>query len=211
MSPRATSRLENQLYAAGYQVVAGLDEVGRGAWAGPVVAAAAILPRRVRIGKVFDSKAVTKMQRAHLCTSIKKVALAYAIGEASAAEIDALGMTRALLRAYVRALEQLVPRPSIVLVDGWRLAQLPFEQRAIIKGDQQSKCIAAASIIAKEYRDALMTRLGSQFPGYGFDQHKGYGTRQHQEALRTYGVCKIHRCTFGWVRDRVEHKRVATV
>ncbi len=201
VATRATFRLENKLYRDGYRNIAGLDEVGRGAWAGSVVAAAAILPRDLSIGQIFESKSVNKAQRAQLYNYIKTRALTYGIGAASAREIEKFGMTKALLLAYQRALAKLDPQPDMVLVDGLKLKIFPYPHKAVIHGDQQSKSIAAASIIAKEYRDGLMTKLSPQYPEYGFHLHKGYGTAHHQRALVEHGVCSLHRKSYNWIRQ----------
>lgn len=206
VATRATFRLENKSYRQGFSNVAGLDEVGRGAWAGPVVAAAAILPRGLSIGQIFESKSVNKAQRAQLHNYIKMRALTYGIGQASAREIEKLGMTGALLLAYVRALKKLDPQPDLVLVDGLKLKNFPYQHQAVIHGDQQSKSIAAASILAKEYRDGVMTRLSPNYPQYGFHIHKGYGTAHHQRALVQHGVCSLHRKSYGWIRQLMAGK-----
>ncbi|MFO0702514.1 MAG: ribonuclease HII [Candidatus Andersenbacteria bacterium] len=198
---RASFRLENQLYRAGYQVVAGLDEVGVGAWAGPVVAAACILPRTLSIGTIFDSKSLTKLQRRDLQQLVVKKSLSFGIGEASAQEVERFGMTQALKRAYVRAVGNLTLKPDVLLLDGREVRGLPFEHRAVVDADQKCKCVAAASIIAKEYRDALMTRLAPEYPAYGFEVHKGYGTPQHQRALLEHGISPIHRKSYRWIQQ----------
>jgi len=198
---RASFRIENQLYRAGYSVVAGLDEVGVGAWAGPVVAAACILPRTLRIGTIFDSKALTKLQRKQLHAYVVKHAVSYAVGEASAQEVERFGMTAALKSAYARAVEQVAPRPDIVVLDGREVRGLPFEHRAVVDGDRQCKCVAAASIIAKEYRDGLMTELHERYPQYGFARNVGYGTAFHQRALLEHGVSPIHRKSYRWIQE----------
>jgi ribonuclease HII len=207
---RASFRIENQLYSQGYECIAGIDEVGRGAWAGPVVAAACILPRDLHIGQMFDSKNVNKTQRAELHAYIKERAVSYGIGEASHLEVAKLGMTAALIRAYNRALEKLHIRPDMVLLDGLKLTKFKVPHVAVVQGDRKSKCIAAASIIAKEYRDALMTKLSPQYPGYGFEVHKGYGTERHQHAILKNGILPIHRMSYAWLRDFQQGKRPTT-
>jgi ribonuclease HII len=208
---RASFRIENKLYDQGYQCIAGIDEVGRGAWAGPVVAAACILPRDLHIGQMFDSKNVNKAQRAQLNAYIQSHAVTYGIGEASHAEVTRLGMTAALIRAYTRALEKLHIQPDMVLLDGLKLKKFTTPHIAVVNGDRKSKCIAAASIIAKEYRDALMVKLSPRYPEYGFQRHKGYGTEQHQQAILKHGILPIHRMNYGWLRDFKQGKQPRTV
>jgi ribonuclease HII len=197
---RASFRLENQLVRKGYKLIAGLDEVGRGAWAGPVVAAAAILPSSLSIGQIFDSKGLNHLQRAQLHNYVREFALTFGIGAASHQEINKLGLTKALRLAYLRALKQLKPQPDIVLLDGLPLKNFEYPHQAVVQGDRQSKCIAAASIIAKEYRDALMIRLSPRYSNYAFHEHKGYGTKRHQDALLVHGVSDIHRTNIQWIK-----------
>ncbi len=206
-NPRASFRLENQYYRQGFKVVAGLDEVGRGAWAGPLVAAAVILPRDLHIGKIFDSKALNHEQRAKLNSLIRARALSFGIGQSSVSEIEVQGLTAALLLAYRRALAQLDPKPDLVLLDGRRFKGLPIKHQAIIKGDCKAKSIAAASIIAKEYRDELMIKLAGRYPYYGFERHKGYGTERHRQALKEHGVLEVHRKNYNWVKQLFEKNR----
>jgi len=208
--PRASQRHENELYRQGFRCIAGLDEVGRGAWAGPVVAAAVILPRSLKIGTMFDSKNLSEMQREELRNKIVLSAISYATGEASVEEINQLGVTKALRLAYIRALRQLNPQPDIVLLDGLPLKNFEYRHRAIVDGDCKSKCIAAASIVAKQYRDALMTKCAPSYPRYGFQLHKGYGTEQHQQAILEHGILPIHRMNYGWLRDWQAGKRPQT-
>jgi len=182
-------------------LVAGLDEVGRGAWAGPLVAGAVILPRALKTGRMFDSKNLSAPQRENLRDMIVARAICYAVGLSSVEEINSLGLTKALRLAYLRALRQLQPQPSMVLLDGRPLAEFDYPHRAVVKADQKSKAVAAASIIAKQYRDRIMTMLSPQYPQYGFDQHKGYGTEQHQRAILEYGVLPVHRTNYSWLSD----------
>ncbi|MFO0704938.1 MAG: ribonuclease HII [Candidatus Andersenbacteria bacterium] len=210
---RASLRPENQLYRQGHRVIAGLDEVGRGAWAGPVVAAAVILPRNPRevsLGTMFDSKNLSETQREQLRNEIRLCAVSIGIGEGSIEEINRLGLTKALHLAYLRALRQLNPQPEIVLLDGLPIKQFAYKHKAIVDGDQKSKCIAAASIVAKQYRDKLMTKFAPVYPQYGFQQHKGYGTEQHQQAILAHGILPIHRMRYGWLRDWQAGKRPQT-
>ncbi len=204
--PRAPSlSLEAPLWAAGLLHVAGLDEAGRGAWAGPVSAAAVILPPDPaclqQLSGVRDSKLMTPHQRAHWAGDIRACALGWAVGLASSEEIDALGIVPATRLAMRRALAQLTPTPQHLMIDALRLPDVNLPQSAIIKGDRRSLSIAAASVLAKTARDALLVELDAQYPAYGFAAHKGYGTARHQGALQTCGACPIHRRSFAPIRD----------
>lgn len=185
-----------------YQYVAGLDEAGRGALAGPVCVGAAILPpSRARIFSgleaVRDSKQLTPRQRELLAPRIKALALAWGIGFASAAEIDELGIVPATRLAAARAVEALAIFPEFLLTDfRLELPELDLPQAALVKGDQRSLSIACASILAKTARDALMTGLDAQYPQYGFARHKGYGTLSHCRAIAQSGYSQLHRRTF---------------
>ncbi|RDI95374.1 ribonuclease HII [Meiothermus sp. QL-1] len=183
--------------------VAGVDEAGRGAWAGPVVAAAVILPGPGAY-PFADSKTLTPAERAALESLVKEVALAFAVGWASHEEVDRLGVLQATHQAALRALAQLTPRPQALLTDYLRLepvwrtyAETPTAPLcAPPKADRLSPSVAAASILAKQARDRYMEALEARYPGYGFAQHKGYGTPQHQAALRHLGPCPEHRLRF---------------
>ncbi|MDX2237851.1 MAG: ribonuclease HII [Hyphomonadaceae bacterium] len=179
--------------------ICGIDEAGRGPWAGPVTAAAVILPRMRRPRGLADSKTLSEEARAALALEIRACALV-GVGWASAAEIDALNIRVATHLAMRRALEALPTPPAAALVDGNDAPDLGCPVEAIVDGDAHVACIAAASIIAKTARDAAMTALCAQHPGYGFAQHKGYGTPQHQAALARLGPCAIHRRSFKPVR-----------
>ena len=198
---------EMALWSAGADFVAGVDEAGRGAWAGPVAAGAVILPSRADLQAclpgVRDSKQMTPAQRAAWAGKIRELALAWGVGMASAEEIDDLGIVPATRLAMQRALEQLRPAPQQLLVDAVRLPRVNFPQRALIKGDARVLSIAAASVLAKTARDALMVELDGQFPGYSLARHKGYGTALHQQALAQLGPCAIHRKTFAPIRRLV--------
>ncbi len=191
---------EQIFWRAGFVHVAGLDEAGRGAWAGPVVAAAVILPPDPAIAAtlhgVTDSKQLTPQQREALRARIVEVALAWGVGEASAAEIDALGIVTATRLAMQRALDALALAPHALLIDALRLPAVSLPQRAFPRADALSLSVAAASILAKTTRDARMAELEMQAPGYGFARHKGYGTRGHQQALRALGPSAWHRRSF---------------
>jgi ribonuclease HII len=194
-SKNPTFHFENDLAALGYKAVVGVDEVGCGALAGPVVAGAVILQPPFRLGGVRDSKLLTSLARERLAGEIKNKAKAHAIGEASVEEINRFGIRRATFMAMRRAIEK-IGEVDFVLVDAWQIPGLPFQQKGIIRGDRLIKSIAAASIIAKVYRDHLMTELSIEFPDYGFDDHKGYSTTFHLQKIKECGACPIHRTTW---------------
>ena len=192
---------EQQLLCDGHRYIAGLDEAGRGAWAGPVVAAAVILPLddpelAAKLRGVCDSKLCTPHQRDVLSDRIREVALSWASTGVPASQIDQVGIVASTRLAMCECIRQLEPRPDALLIDALRLPALQLVQRALIKGDLKSLAIAAASILAKTSRDREMADLDSAYPGYGFARHKGYGTPQHQQALRTLGPTAIHRWSF---------------
>lgn len=195
------SVFENEKKAMGFQAIAGIDEVGRGPLAGPVVAAAVILNDDHQIIGLNDSKQLSASKREELVKEIKKHAKAIGIGEASAEEIDQLNIYQATKVAMQRALDQLPLKPDCLLIDAMVLDNgLPQEK--IIKGDARSVSIAAASIIAKVYRDKLMADYGSEHPAYGFEQNAGYGTKQHLMAIDKFGVLSLHRKTFAPIRKK---------
>ncbi len=177
-------------------MVAGLDEAGRGPLAGPVVAAAVILPRRVELPGVRDSKKMSAGARERAFELILGRALALSIAVVPEAYIDQFNILRASLEAMKRAAQALVPQPTFLLVDGIHAVPLALPQKCLKKGDQRSLSISAASVMAKVYRDRIMKCCHLQYPQYGFDQHKGYGTRKHLEALDRFGPCPFHRVTF---------------
>ena len=188
---------EEAARAGGFGRVAGLDEVGRGALAGPVVAAAVILdPRQPLPEGLDDSKKLTPLQRERIAGELKRTAVCHAVGLVYPDEIDATNILIATRRAMMEALKQLQPCADFLLIDALQLRESPLPQRAIIGGDAVSASIAAASVLAKTYRDALMRDYHEQFPHYGFARHVGYGTRDHWAALRAHGCCPIHRRTF---------------
>lgn len=191
----------------GLSLIAGVDEAGRGPLAGPVVAAAVILPKKVKIPGLADSKSLTPGVRADLEQEIRTVALALAVRELGARQIEALGILKAALRAMAQAVQALSPTPQMVLVDGHQPLPLAFPQQPVIKGDVFCPSIAAASIVAKVYRDRLMERLHRRYPQYNFACHKGYATPEHLEALRCWGPCELHRRTFRGVKEWVEGKK----
>lgn len=193
-------RFENELWAQGHTHVAGTDEVGMGPLAGPVIAAAVILPRDFRLRGLDDSKQLDHDDHARLAREIHHSAVAVSIGRVDVEEIDRINIYRAGLLAMKRALEGLVVQPSFVLLDARTIKELPLPQRGIIKGDARSLTIAAASVVAKLHRDTLMTELDAIHPGYGFARHKGYSVPEHWEALQRLGPCAIHRRSFAPVR-----------
>lgn len=188
-------------FAAPQGLPAGVDEAGRGPLAGPVYAAAVILDPGQPVTGLADSKTLDETTRARLDTEIRARALAWAIGTASAEEIDHFNILRATLLAMQRAVAGLRVAPRYVLVDGNQCPALNFPVVSVIKGDARYACISAASILAKVARDRLMVELDRRYPGYGFAEHKGYGTAQHLRALRSLGVTPEHRRTFAPVRD----------
>ena len=192
--------------AAG-QLVAGVDEVGRGPLAGDVVAAAVILTDSPPEG-VTDSKMLTPERREALAERIRDEAVSWALGRATVAEIDELNIMQASLLAMRRAVKALPIQPSLVLVDGNRLPRWPYEARAIVKGDLTEPSIGAASILAKVQRDAEMLALHEHYPAYGFDRHKGYPTKAHLAALETAGVSPVHRRSFNPVRRLLADPKV---
>lgn len=188
--------LENALRRVGFVHVAGVDEVGRGCLAGPVVAAAVVLHPDRHIPGVGDSKAVPAAERERLYDCIVRHAVAWAVAAADPSEIDRINIHQASLRAMQRAVLALVPLPDIVLVDAFRVPELPMAQRGVPHGDRRCSAIAAASIIAKVTRDRQMLELHVRDPRYGFDRHKGYATADHLDALARFGYSDVHRRSF---------------
>jgi ribonuclease HII len=184
--------------------VCGADEAGRGPLAGPVVAAAVILDPRRPIDGLRDSKQLTPAQRDRLAVTIQERALAWAVAAASVEEIDTFNILQASLLALKRAIESLEPPARMALVDGNRLPALGMRARAIVGGDASEPAIAAASILAKTHRDALMRLLDERYPGYGFARHAGYPTREHLAVLRRLGPCAAHRRSFAPVRSALQ-------
>lgn len=193
---RELTRLESELSRRGFSRVAGVDEVGRGCLAGPVVAAAVILPPGCILPGLDDSKRVEPEERALLARQIRVRAVAFGIGVVEARDIDSGDILRASLEAMRQAVGRLAPGPDVLLVDAVRVPGVSTPQLPIVHGDALSASIAAASIVAKVHRDGLLEQLGQRHPVYGFDQHKGYGTPEHWEALRLFGPCPQHRLTF---------------
>ena len=186
------------LWKSGFTHIAGVDEAGRGAWAGPVAAAAVILPAKASLTRtlngVRDSKLMTPLARETWAPRIKESAVGWGVGFSSAEEIDTLGIVSATKLAATRALENLFP--DYLITDYLLFPEMELPQTALVKGDQRSLSISAASVLAKTARDALMREMDSLYPGYGFVRHKGYGTRLHREAIKKLRQCEIHRKTF---------------
>lgn len=214
--PRApTLTFEKDLWSKGFAHVAGVDEVGRGAWAGPVFAAAVILPHdrasraRAALRGVNDSKKLTVAQRDIMRERIQTTALAWATGCASNGEIDALGIVPATRLAMMRAVTALRVAPDALLIDAVTLPDLLLPQHVFNFADSISLSVAAASILAKTARDAAMRRLDETAPGYGFATHKGYGTHAHAQALAEHGPCWAHRCSFAPIQQSLTHLQPA--
>lgn len=188
--------IEDVFFNQGLGVICGVDEAGRGPLAGPVCAAAVILPKHLEIPGLTDSKKLSDKRRRELFPEIQRQALAYGIGFASEKEIDEINILQATFLAMERALAQLCITPELALIDGNREKDFGIPVKTVIKGDSLSANIAAASILAKVSRDDLMLEMAREYPQYGFEIHKGYGTKAHYDALRLYGPCPIHRQTF---------------
>ena len=188
--------LENEIYAEGYNLICGVDEAGRGPLAGPVYAAAVVLPRDAVIDGLNDSKKLTEKKREALFDVITERALTYGIASASVEEIEELNILNATFLAMNRAIAKLDPAPELALIDGNRNTGIDMPSRCIVKGDSHCADIAAASILAKVSRDRYMLTLAEKYPQYRFEQHKGYGTKLHYEALREYGPSPEHRPSF---------------
>ena len=188
--------LENEIYGEGYTLLAGVDEAGRGPLAGPVCAAAVILPRGLVIDGLDDSKKLTEKKREALFDPICDQAVSFGIAFASVEEIEALNILNATFLAMNRAIEKLNPAPELALIDGNRSTGIHVLNRCIVKGDAKCADIAAASVLAKVTRDRYMLEMAERYPAYHFEQHKGYGTKLHFEALREFGPSPIHRMSF---------------
>ena len=206
---------ETALLERNVQIIAGVGEVGRGPLAGPVVAAAVVLPTSLIdstatwLADVRDSKQVSPKRRAAVCVHIHEHAVSVGIGAVSPSEIDTIGIAAATRRAMERAIECLDPQPTHLLIDAMKLPALKIAQTSIIKGDSLSKSIAAASIVAKEDRDTLMRDvLDVRYPGYGFASHKGYGSKLHIEAIKRLGPCPVHRRSFAPIRSMVSTESI---
>lgn len=196
-------KYEKALYKNGVNLIAGVDEVGRGPLVGPVVAAAVILPINYHLDGLNDSKKLTEKKRERFYDILMQEAIAIGIGEASAKEIDEINIYQASKLAMMRALKNLKIKPEHVLVDAMPLKEIDIPSTSIIHGDALSLSIAAASVIAKVTRDRMMIELDKKYPEYGFAQHKGYPTKKHLEVLQKYGVLDNYRFTYGPVRDLI--------
>lgn len=189
---------EKSLWKKGITNIVGIDEVGRGSWAGPLVAAGVILPPDFLLpNHLADSKLLTPQKRRELDKILRREVLAFKITEVSNRQINKIGISQATQIAFRKIVNSITPRPNYCLVDAFHIKYLAkVDQKAIKHGDMTCASIAAASIIAKVYRDSLMERMALKFPKYGFDKHKGYGTRQHQFAIKTYGFSSYHRTSY---------------
>lgn len=196
MSDKNMWEIEDALKEKGVGAICGVDEAGRGPLAGPVYAAAVILPEHLEIPGLDDSKKLTDKRRRELMPIIKEQAIAYGIGVATEKEIDEINILQATLLAMERAIAQLEGKADFALIDGNREKDFGLPVMTVVKGDSRSANIAAASILAKVSRDDYMEEMAAKYPQYGFEIHKGYGTKAHYEALRTYGHCPLHRVTF---------------
>ena len=195
---------ERDAYRRGFRFVCGIDEAGRGPLAGPVVAAAVVLPKSVRLPGITDSKKLSAQQREDFFEKILSRALAVGIGVVDNVQIDRINILQATFQAMSCAVGRLSVDPDFLLIDGPYRLPLPVGQKGIPQGDSLSISIAAASIIAKVHRDRLMCEFHERFPQYGFDSHKGYATARHYEAIRRYGPCSLHRVTFNGVLPGTE-------
>lgn len=196
MASKNMWEIEDRLFKNGITMICGVDEAGRGPLAGPVCAAAVILPPYLEIPGLDDSKKLTDKRRRELMPLIKEKALAYGIGLATHEEIDEINILQATFLAMERALSQLTIKPGYALIDGNRARDFGLSVETVVKGDSLSANIAAASILAKVTRDDIMDALALEHPGYGFEIHKGYGTKAHYAALRELGHSPVHRMTF---------------
>lgn len=196
MSDKTMWEIEDGFYEKGIKLICGVDEAGRGPLAGPVCAAAVILPEHLEIPGLNDSKKLSDKRRRELFPVIQEQAIAYGIAFASQQEIDEINILQATFLAMRRALEALTVQPELVLVDGNRAPKVELPVETVVHGDGLSANIAAASVLAKVTRDELMEKLAGEYPQYGFEIHKGYGTKAHYQALETYGPCAIHRRSF---------------
>ena len=188
--------LENEIYDSGVSLICGVDEAGRGPLAGPVCAAAVILPRNTEIAGLNDSKKLSEKNREKLYDEICEKAVSFGIAFATVEEIEQLNILNAAMLAMNRAIAQLEPQPELALIDGNRSSAIEINSRCVIKGDAKCADIEAASILAKVTRDRYMLEMAEKYPEYHFERHKGYGTKLHYEALREYGPCEIHRPSF---------------
>lgn len=196
MSEKNMWQIEQACYAEGYQLICGVDEAGRGPLAGPVCAAAVILPANTDIPGLDDSKKLSDKRRRELVPVIKEKAIAYGIAFADHNEVDNINILQATFLAMERAIGQLPIKPDLALIDGNRQKDFGLSVRTVVHGDSLSASIAAASVLAKVARDDCMLQFATEYPQYGFEVHKGYGTKAHYAALNEFGPCLIHRMTF---------------
>lgn len=196
MSNQTMWEIEQRCFEKGFQLVAGVDEAGRGPLAGPVCAAAVILPANIEIPGLNDSKKLSDKQRRCLFPIICESAIAYGIAFADEKEIDEINILEATFLAMERAIAKLQVKPDLLLIDGNRKRDFGIPAETVIHGDSLSASIAAASILAKVTRDDYMVKQAEKYPQYGFEIHKGYGTKSHYDALRNFGACSLHRATF---------------
>ena len=208
---RDSEILEKRVREEGFSKIAGVDEVGRGPLAGPVVSAAVILPERVDLDRLDDSKRLSPRRREQLFDAIYEQAISVGIGLVDPPEIDRINILQASLLSMAMAVANLQPSPDYLLVDGTFPIRSTLPQRAVKHGDRQCLSIAAASVVAKVTRDRLMGLYDEEFPGFGFGRHKGYGTDAHRAAIRTLGCCPIHRRTFRGVKEHIRdlHERAS--
>ncbi|NMB48188.1 ribonuclease HII [Candidatus Kuenenbacteria bacterium] len=203
-------KIEKELWRRGFRGVAGLDEAGRGAWAGPVVAAAVVLPQNLKINGLKDSKLLTPKKREELFIVINKQALAVGVGIISEQVIDKEGIIAATRQAFITAIEKIKDRVDYLLADGIKIFEHALPTEFYIKGDRKILSVAAASVVAKVTRDNILKDYHQKYPVYGFDQHKGYGTSEHERKLDQHGWCIIHRQSFRpiaegrWAENREE-------
>ena len=195
------STIDDQLRKSGYSLIAGVDEAGRGPLAGPVFAAAVILPPENNLPDTMDSKKISPARREKLYEEILSVAVAWHVSSIENQVIDRINILQATLKAMVEAVKNLSNTPEMILVDGSHTPFVDSHSRALTKGDGLSQSIGAASILAKVQRDRLMTRYHEEYPQYGFARHKGYGTREHMDAIAKHGPCPIHRRSFAGVKE----------
>jgi ribonuclease HII len=202
---------EKYLYKQGYQHVAGIDEVGRGPLAGPVVAAAVIIPKKLKrtgwVDQVKDSKLLSSIQRERLYQSIVDIAVGFGIGIISSQIIDKQGIAKATRLAMKQSVEQCNPSPGYLLIDYIKLPEMLLPQKGVVNGDSICFSIACASILAKVTRDRIMVELDKEYPGYGFANHKGYGTKEHLDYLNRLGPCWIHRRSFQPIKETIRFEK----
>lgn len=198
--------LDSEIHEKGYQYIAGIDEAGRGPWAGPVYTAAVILPCNHRITGLNDSKQLSAQAREKLFADIQKRALSFAITSVSPRIIDRINILEATKQGMKKAIQELKFPPDYILLDAINLNIPEIAQQQLIRGDSRSECIAAASILAKVSRDVYMKKMHEKYPQYGFAQHKGYGTKAHLSALKKYGPCPLHRFSFAPVKNSIRNE-----